>query len=103
MMDLAQIEEVFSDNQISAGSVKMAFLITIGEYVPYTLKIDENNLDYYYSINVIDMTYSPHIEEIIYLLKDDGWALTEDKEELVKYIDYSTLNNSTKHIFNLKI
>ena len=36
------------------------------------------------------MTYSPHIEEIIYLLKDDGWALTEDKKELVKYIDYNS-------------
>lgn len=91
MMDLAQIEEVFSDNKISVGSVKIAFLITIGEYVPYTLKIDENNLEYYYSINVIDMTYSPHIEEIIYLLKDDGWALTEDKKELVKYVDDSFL------------
>lgn len=90
MMDLEQIEEVFSDNKISAGSIKIAFLITIGEYVPYTLKIDENNLEYYYSINVDDMTFSPHIEEIIYLLKDDGWTLTEDKQELVKYIDYSS-------------
>lgn len=90
MMDLEQIEEVFSDNKISAGSIKIAFLITIGEYVPYTLKIDENNLEYYYSINVDDMIFSPHIEEIIYLLKDDGWTLTEDKQELVKYIDYSS-------------
>ena len=46
MMDLAQIEEVFSDNKISVGSTKISFLITIGEYVPYTLKIDENNLEY---------------------------------------------------------
>lgn len=90
MMDLSQIEEVFSDNKISVGSTKISFLITIGEYVPYTLKIDENNLEYYYSINVDDMTYSPHIEEIIYLLKDDGWALTEDKKELVKYIYYGS-------------
>ena len=56
MIDLSQIENIFSDNKISTGSVKIAFLITIGEYVPYTLKIDENNLEYYYSINVIDMT-----------------------------------------------
>lgn len=90
MIDLAQIENIFSDNKISTGSVKIAFLITIGEYVPYTLKIDENNLEYFYSINVNDMLYSPHIEEIIYLLKDDGWALTEDKQELVKYVDYSS-------------
>ena len=90
MIDLAQIENIFSDNKISTGSVKIAFLITIGEYVPYTLKIDENNLEYFYSINVNDMLYSPYIEEIIYLLKDDGWALTEDKQELVKYVDYSS-------------
>ena len=90
MVDLGQIEEVFSDNKISVGRTNISFLITIGEYVPYTLKIDEKNLEYYYSINVIDMTYSPNIEEIIYLLKDDGWALTEDKKELVKYIDYGS-------------
>ena len=90
MIDLEQIEKIFSDNKISTGSVKIAFLITIGEYVPYTLKIDENNLEYFYSINVNDMLYSPYIEEIIYLLKDDGWALTEDKQELVKYVDYSS-------------
>lgn len=90
MIDLAQIENIFSDNKISTGSVKIAFLITIGEYVPYTLKIDENNLEYFYSINVNDMLYSPHIEEIIYLLKDDGWALTEDKEELIKYIEFES-------------
>ena len=30
MMDLAQIEEVFSDNKISVGSTKISFLITIG-------------------------------------------------------------------------
>lgn len=89
-MDLSQIENIFSDNKISTGSVKIAFLITIGEYVPYTLKIDENNLEYFYSINVNDMLYSPHIEEIIYLLKDDGWALTEDKEELIKYVEYES-------------
>ena len=41
MIDLSQIENIFSDNKISTGSVKIAFLITIGEYVPYTLKIDE--------------------------------------------------------------
>lgn len=90
MIDLEQIENIFSDNKISTGSVKIAFLITIGEYVPYTLKIDENNLEYYYSIIVNDMLFSPHIEEIIYLLKDDGWALTEDKEELVKYIEFES-------------
>ena len=90
MIDLAQIENIFSENKISTGSVKIAFLITIGEYVPYTLKIDENNLEYFYSINVNDMLYSPHIEEIIYLLKDDGWALTEDKEELIKYVEYES-------------
>ena len=90
MIDLSQIENIFSDNKISVGSVKIAFLITIGEYVPYTLKIDENNLEYFYSINVNDMLYSPHIEEIIYLLKDDGWALTEDKEELIKYVEYES-------------
>lgn len=90
MIDLEQIENIFSDNKISTGSVKIAFLITIGEYVPYTLKIDENNLEYFYSINVNDMLYSPHIEEIIYLLKDDGWALTEDKKELIKYIEFES-------------
>lgn len=90
MIDLEQIENIFSDNKISTGSVKIAFLITIGEYVPYTLKIDEKNLEYYYSIIVNDMLFSPHIEEIIYLLKDDGWALTEDKEELVKYIEFES-------------
>ena len=90
MIDLEQIENIFSDNKISTGSVKIAFLITIGEYVPYTLKIDENNLEYYYSIIVNNMLFSPHIEEIIYLLKDDGWALTEDKEELVKYIEFES-------------
>lgn len=90
MIDLEQIENIFYDNKISTGSVKIAFLITIGEYVPYTLKIDENNLEYFYSINVNDMLYSPHIEEIIYLLKDDGWALTEDKKELIKYIEFES-------------
>lgn len=74
-------------NTPKVGSPSFAIVAEIQKYVTMKLKMDRVSLDYYDSISLDDMVSSDMPIELLDDFKNDGWTLSDDKTEIVKYIN----------------
>lgn len=85
-MTREELEKIIGDGQPNIGKTPLTTLANIGKFVNVVLRMDRHSLDYYYSIKVDELLASEMPAELFSDFKKDGWAFSEDKSELIKYL-----------------
>lgn len=83
-MTTNQIKQLFSDSG-NDTILEMNDVVELGQHVKIDTKIDKSTLDYYYSIDIMDLAKSGINDDMIYDMINKGWALNKSKTEIVKY------------------
>lgn len=83
-MNTNQIKQLFSDSG-NDTALEMNDVVEVGQHVKIDTKIDKSTLDYYYSIDIMDLAKSGINDDMIYDMINKGWALNKSKTEIVKY------------------
>ena len=83
-MTTNQIRQLFSDSG-NDTILEMNDVVELGQHVKIDTKIDKSTLDYYYSIDIMDLAKSGINDDMIYDMINKGWALNKSKTEIVKY------------------
>lgn len=83
-MTTNQLRQLFS-NSGNDTILEMNDVVELGQHVKIDTKIDKSTLDYYYSINIMDLAKSGINDDMIYDMINKGWALNKSKTEIVKY------------------
>ena len=86
MVTQEDIDKTVGQNKASIGKVPTMDLSSINDLVKVILKMDRQSLDYYYSISVQDALNSKLDVECLERLASNGWSLSDDKREILKYI-----------------
>ncbi len=83
-MTTNQLRQLFS-NSGNDTILDMNDVVGVGQHVKIDTKIDKSTLDYYYSINIMDLAKSGINDDMIYDMINKGWTLNKSKTEIVKY------------------
>ena len=83
-MNTNQLRQLFSDSG-NDTILEMNDVVELGQHVKIDTKIDKSTLDYYYSINIMDLAKSGISDDMIYDMINKGWTLNKSKTEIVKY------------------
>ena len=86
MVTQEYIDKTVGQNKAAIGKVPTMDLSAINDLVKVILKMDRQSLDYYYSISVQDALDSKLDLECLERLAANGWSLSDDKSEIIKYI-----------------
>lgn len=74
------------DNGLTYTKMYATALNNIAHYVKVNLKIDEQNFDYYYEIDVNDLARSNMPIDDLDDLKKEGWFLSDGNEQIKVYL-----------------
>ena len=90
MLTLEEIESAFQGTKPMSGQISMASLSTLSKFTAISLGIDENSFDYYYSLDVDKLAKSIADKDCLQDLVNDGWSLSKDKTQIIKYVQNFT-------------
>lgn len=85
-MSSQEIYELLKDNTLSYNNISMSSLTNIMTFVHVDLKIDAKSLDYYYAINVDELSNSEIPKEEVEVLKSQGWSFSDDRKYLLLFL-----------------
>ena len=85
-MNLEEIKTVFGNNSLSYNKVSAVDLANISKFVDVKLQMDKSTLDYYYEINVSDLTKSKITSGELETMQKQGWSLSDDSKNLIIFL-----------------
>ena len=81
----SEIRKLFEGNEKIIGDADTEILIEIAQRVVLETKITEDEMSYYFKVSIMDLASSGVDDETLENMKDDGWILSKDKMNLIKY------------------
>lgn len=83
-MNTNQLRKLFSESKNDA-TVKISDISDISKHVKVNVCMDSSTYDYYFSAKINDLAKYVTDDDIIYSMVKNGWCLSKDKNEVVKY------------------
>lgn len=83
-MTSGQIRELFLKGATETKKCKISDFVDVTKYVSPKLKLDDNEVDYILSIDILELAKNCTDDDVIYNMLDMGWLLSKDKKSLVK-------------------
>lgn len=84
-MTTNQIKQLFNNNTSHNEEIELSDIVELAQKVKIENKIDKDKLNYYYSIDVLDLAKSKIEDDAIYNMVNKGWTLSQDKLKIVKF------------------
>lgn len=84
-MDLAELKEALSSNEVSKGYLSASEIKDIINKVRLDMKIDPISLEYFYEIDVEEVLASDMGEDSLEALRKEGWSFSKDGTKLILY------------------
>lgn len=85
-MSLEEIKTVFGSNRLSYNKISAVDLANISKFVEVKLQMDKSTLDYYYEINVSDLTKSKITSGELETMQKQGWSFSNDSKNLIIFL-----------------
>lgn len=83
-MTSGQIRELFLKGTTESKKCKICDFVDVAKYVSPKLELDDNEIDYILSIDILELAKKCTDDDVIYNMLDMGWSLSKDKKLLVK-------------------
>ena len=84
-MTVNEIKKLFENNQMTEGFSELSDVIDIANHVNVKTLIDEDEMNYYCVIDVAELANSTIDNDTIFEMVTNGWTLSKNKKNLIKF------------------